>query len=83
MLELAQRGFETSDVEWNDMSKGFRPDENTLHDDDEHFEQGHAATRSASETRPEQSWEARSRSSRAATFHTSLRRGRRILFFRS
>jgi hypothetical protein len=38
MLELCQRGFESSDVEWNDISKGFRPDENTLHDDDEHFD---------------------------------------------
>ena len=38
MLELCQRGFETSDVEWNDISKGFRPDENTLRDDDEHFD---------------------------------------------
>jgi p-cumate 2,3-dioxygenase alpha subunit len=38
MLELCQKGFETSDVEWNDMSKGFRPDENTLQDTDEHFD---------------------------------------------
>lgn len=30
MLELCQRGFETADVEWNDMSKGFGPGEQTL-----------------------------------------------------
>jgi hypothetical protein len=38
MLELCQRGFETSDIEWNDISKGFRADEQTLHDNDEHFD---------------------------------------------
>ena len=38
MLELCQKGFEMSDVEWNDMSKGFRPDEKTLRDTDEHFD---------------------------------------------
>ena len=38
MLELCQKGYETSDVEWNDISKGFRPDENSLNDSDEHFD---------------------------------------------
>ena len=38
MLELCQKGFESSDVEWNDISKGYRPDENTLRDTDEHFD---------------------------------------------
>lgn len=35
MLEQAQRGYQTGGVEWNDLSKGFRPEENTLHDQDE------------------------------------------------
>ena len=39
MLELCQKGFESSDVEWNDISKGFRPDENTLHDERRAFRQ--------------------------------------------
>jgi p-cumate 2,3-dioxygenase alpha subunit len=38
MLELCQRGFESSDVEWNDISKGFSADENTLHGVDDHFD---------------------------------------------
>jgi p-cumate 2,3-dioxygenase alpha subunit len=38
MLELCQRGFEASDVEWNDISKGFSAGENTLHTVDEHFD---------------------------------------------
>ena len=38
MLELCQRGFESSDVEWNDISKGFRADEDTLRTVDEHFD---------------------------------------------
>ena len=38
MLELCQRGFESSDVEWNDISKGFSAGENTLHTVDEHFD---------------------------------------------
>jgi p-cumate 2,3-dioxygenase subunit alpha len=38
MLELCQRGFENADVEWNDISKGFRPEENTLRDYDEHYD---------------------------------------------
>jgi hypothetical protein len=38
MLELCQRGFESSDVEWNDISKGFSASENTLHTVDEHFD---------------------------------------------
>jgi len=38
MLELCQKGFEMSDVEWNDMSKGFRADEATLRTTDEHFD---------------------------------------------
>ena len=29
MLELAQRGYEATDVEWNDFSKGFGPEEKT------------------------------------------------------
>jgi len=40
MLEWAQVGYETTDVEWNDFSKGMTPDENTLQSirkiDDEH-----------------------------------------------
>lgn len=40
MLEWAQTGYETTDVEWNDFSKGMTPDENTLCSrrkiDDEH-----------------------------------------------
>ena len=35
MLELCQRGYETGGVEWNDVSKGFRPEENSRHDVDE------------------------------------------------
>ncbi|MGQ0698383.1 MAG: aromatic ring-hydroxylating oxygenase subunit alpha [Panacagrimonas sp.] len=35
MLELCQRGYETGGVEWNDLSKGFRPEENTTRDVDE------------------------------------------------
>jgi hypothetical protein len=38
MLELCQRGFENAEVEWNDISKGFRPEENTLRDFDEHYD---------------------------------------------
>jgi p-cumate 2,3-dioxygenase subunit alpha len=38
MLELCQRGFESADVEWNDISKGFRADEDTLHTVDDHFD---------------------------------------------
>ena len=38
MLELCQRGFENAEVEWNDISKGFRPEENTLRDYDEHYD---------------------------------------------
>jgi p-cumate 2,3-dioxygenase alpha subunit len=38
MLELCQKGFESAEVEWNDISKGFRHDENTLHDFDEHYD---------------------------------------------
>ena len=29
MLELCQRGYDTGVVEWNDLSKGFRPEENS------------------------------------------------------
>ena len=29
MLEAAQRGYEATDVEWNDLSKGFGPEEQT------------------------------------------------------
>ena len=35
MLELCQRGYETGGVEWNDLSKGFRVDENSARDVDE------------------------------------------------
>lgn len=35
MLELCQRGYETGGVEWNDLSKGFRPEEDTARDVDE------------------------------------------------
>lgn len=35
MLELCQRGYDTGGVEWNDLSKGFRPEENTAQDVDE------------------------------------------------
>lgn len=38
MLELCQRGFETSDVEWNDISKGYHAGENTLRDENPHFD---------------------------------------------
>ena len=38
MLELCQRGFESADVEWNDISKGFRADEDTLRTVDDHFD---------------------------------------------
>jgi p-cumate 2,3-dioxygenase subunit alpha len=38
MLELCQKGFELSDVEWNDISKGFHAGEDTLHGTDEHFD---------------------------------------------
>lgn len=38
MLELCQRGFENSDVEWNDISKGFHRDENTLRGYDDHYD---------------------------------------------
>ena len=38
MLELCQRGFESADVEWNDISKGFHRDENTLRDYNEHYD---------------------------------------------
>lgn len=38
MLELCQRGFEASDVEWNDISKGFHAGEDTLNGRDEHFD---------------------------------------------
>jgi p-cumate 2,3-dioxygenase alpha subunit len=30
MLESAQRGYETTDLEWNDLSKGFNAAETTL-----------------------------------------------------
>ncbi len=30
MLEMAQRGYEATDIEWNDFSKGYTPDEKTL-----------------------------------------------------
>ena len=30
MLESAQRGYEHTDVEWSEFSKGFGPDENTV-----------------------------------------------------
>ena len=38
MLELCQRGFETSDSEWNDMSKGYHAGERSLHDENEHYD---------------------------------------------
>ena len=38
MLELCQRGFETGDVEWNDISKGFHAEENTLRDENPHYD---------------------------------------------
>jgi p-cumate 2,3-dioxygenase alpha subunit len=38
MLELCQRGFDTSDVEWNDISKGFHAGEQTLDGIDPHFD---------------------------------------------
>ena len=38
MLELCQRGFDTSDIEWNDMSKGFHAGEQTLDGIDPHFD---------------------------------------------
>jgi p-cumate 2,3-dioxygenase alpha subunit len=38
MLELCQRGFETGEVEWNDISKGYHAGENTLQCDDPHFD---------------------------------------------
>ena len=34
MLELCQRGYQMGGIAWNDVSKGFRPDEDTLHDVD-------------------------------------------------
>lgn len=38
MLELCQRGFESSDVEWNDISKGFHAGEDSLRGTDAHFD---------------------------------------------
>ena len=38
MLGLCQRGFETGDVEWNDISKGFHAEENTLRDENPHYD---------------------------------------------
>lgn len=38
MLELCQRGFESSDVEWNDISKGFHAGEDSLHGTDDHYD---------------------------------------------
>jgi hypothetical protein len=38
MLELCRRGFETGDVEWNDISKGFHAEENTLRDENPHYD---------------------------------------------
>ncbi len=38
ILELCQQGFETSDVEWNDISKGFHAGENTLRGEDPHYD---------------------------------------------
>jgi p-cumate 2,3-dioxygenase subunit alpha len=38
MLELCQRGFDTSDVEWNDMSKGYHAGEKSLRDDNPRFD---------------------------------------------
>lgn len=38
MLELCQRGFEASDVEWNDISKGFHRNEDSLNGVDEHYD---------------------------------------------
>jgi len=34
MLEICQRGYEMGGLEWNDVSKGFRPEENTANDKD-------------------------------------------------
>lgn len=34
MLEICQRGYAMGGVEWNDISKGFRAEENTLRDQD-------------------------------------------------
>ena len=38
MLELCQRGFESSDVEWNDISKGYHRGEKTLRGYDDHYD---------------------------------------------
>ena len=38
MLELCQRGFESADVEWNDISKGYHRGEITLRGFDEHYD---------------------------------------------
>ena len=38
MLELCQRGYETSDVEWNDISKGYHAGEHPLRDENPHFD---------------------------------------------
>ncbi|MET0985287.1 MAG: SRPBCC family protein, partial [Steroidobacteraceae bacterium] len=38
MLELCQRGFDTGDVEWNDISKGFDAGENSLRDENPHYD---------------------------------------------
>lgn len=38
MLELCQRGFESADVEWNDISKGFHAGENSLNGTDDRYD---------------------------------------------
>jgi p-cumate 2,3-dioxygenase subunit alpha len=38
MLELCQRGFDTGDVEWNDMSKGYQAGERSLCDENPRFD---------------------------------------------
>jgi p-cumate 2,3-dioxygenase subunit alpha len=38
MLELCQRGFDMSDVEWNDMSKGYQAEEHSLRAENPRFD---------------------------------------------